>query len=79
VAWIVQRSTGWIGGLDESKGALGWTGGLREHWSGPVAWMNPREHLVWTIGLDRPNGALDLRPHSKCRQMDYTKNCVVNG
>jgi hypothetical protein len=30
VAWIVQRSTGWTGGLDESKGALGWTGGLVE-------------------------------------------------
>jgi hypothetical protein len=49
MAWIVQGSTGWTDGLDESKGALGWISGLdspregldspREHLDESVAWI----------------------------------------
>jgi hypothetical protein len=77
-----KEALGWTGDLDESKGALEWTGGLNES-KGALGWTggldSPREHWVWTSGLDRSKGALDLRPHWRCGQVDYTKSCVVHG
>jgi hypothetical protein len=35
--------------------------------------------LEWTDGLDKSKVALDVRPHWRCGQVDYTKNCVVHG
>jgi hypothetical protein len=48
--------------LDESKGALEWTGGLDES----------KGALRWTNGLDKSKGAPDVR------LVDYTKNCMVH-
>jgi hypothetical protein len=45
-----------------------WIGGLdksKEHSGGPMAWIS--------------QVALDVRPHWRCGQVDYTKNCVVHG
>jgi hypothetical protein len=35
--------------------------------------------LGWTGGLDKSKVALDVRPHWRCGQVDYTKNFMVHG
>jgi hypothetical protein len=54
--------------LDKSKGTVGWTGGLDKS----------KGTMGWTGGLDKFKMALDVRPHWRCGQMDYTKICVVH-
>jgi hypothetical protein len=45
---------------------------FKEHWGKLVPWLNPRS-TGWTSGLDKSK-----RPHWRCGQVDYTKNCVVH-
>jgi hypothetical protein len=76
------------GGLDESKGALGWTSGLvdsKEHRGGPVAWLKPKSTRVDTTPRDGvrkliTSSGLHLERYGPWIKMKGSKDypCIVN-
>jgi hypothetical protein len=44
-----------------------------------MRWCRGVDNSKWISDLDRFEVVLDVRPHWRCGQVDYTKSCVVHG